>query len=698
MSTHSRTSSQAHSPPSGNTTHASPAPATPGPTGGISAMSAGPVVQRRRRRSTNYLPSINPITMMEEDNVDVQQSLGVVSGVQEDSAAEDSKRRTLPADDPQVDGDITSKRPRRSGLRQAKAASIPTAPATVTRKRASAAKTSTASPLAAPTPIASTPPTPPIPTASTSTVSAATVPASTASMMTAGATPRTTTKRKKRERAVASHPYILEPLAAIVECAESSTASQGLGSPSTSSVPHSSNEDRSNSRGRRRGSVQRRVNRADHAVRPATPSSARNVGEVQSEEAAVHALMHMQHDSFQRERSESYSPVQDARQPYQQQHQHQYQQEHQYQHHQNQDLAHNHMLYSSPPLHASISQNHSPDHFTDSYRSSGGQQIPQDLYMQAHGYESHHHYANEPFNCSNFENVHEQDAYAVYQESPTPDPREYPSHYQHSSPGDPQQYLYHTQSLAPTEMHFQHGHYPTRPLNIPPQVIDCTLRLHQAFYDWGFVEGFATVRDQTIHGHDQHDHQRQAEYQRRWEMYERGLQVGIALAQEQQQQQQLQDDATHYGPTYATSSQRLPSHYSTPAPISPHLTRADANPVILPALPAGGPLPRMPLGHASLPAPNSQSDLPESLDRDWCVLPKIVTFPPVSPPSSSAAGTESHGERAGRDMLAAEASSTVTSTPSMFDLSSAAASSASTCSPPSAPDTPRRNDHFNNRQ
>ncbi|KAF9278690.1 hypothetical protein BGZ68_008419 [Mortierella alpina] len=623
MSRHSGPSSHIHSPPSGNTTHAPPTltPTTlaagEGSSGNVRLEAGAPdelVTQRRRRRSTNYLPPINPITMMEEDAVDDGQGLGAASSVLEESLAEGSKRRTFSVDDLQVSGDTTSKRVRRSVLRQAKAASVAAAPATVARKRASTAKTSTASTLASSTSTASTSTastsiastsTASTSTASTSTASTSTASTSTASTSTAVVAPKATTKRKKRERPVASHPYVMVPLASIGEHAETSTAAQAYGSPSTSSVSHSGNYG------------------------------------------------------------------------------------------QNQDLAQNHMLHHTQPRRASNSQDRSPDHLATSYQYTDGQQTPHDLHLQVHGYESHHQYTTESFNCSNLGSIHNHDAYAHHQEYNAPEPRGYQSHHQLPRPGYPQHSVYHAQPLAAEEMQFQHGHYPTRPLSIPAQVIDRTLRLHQAFYDWGFVDGLASVFDQTIHNRDHLDHQRQTEYQKRWEMYERGLQVGIAIAQVQHQQPQ--NDPAHWDPVYASPTQRLPSRFSTPVTSSPPLrTRENVTAIILPALPAGGPLPRVPLGQTTLPILQSQSDLPESLDQDWFVLPKIMTFPPTSPPPSGTAGPGSRREQAGRTMLAAESSST--STPSMLDSSSAAASSASTCSPPSAPDTPRRRDHFSDHQ
>ncbi|KAF9982136.1 hypothetical protein BGZ75_006483 [Mortierella antarctica] len=691
--------------------------------------------------------------MMEVDNMREDQTLDAAGSGLEESVAEGSNRRSSPVNDLQVSGDVITKRVRRSGLRQPKAAPIVTAPATVPRngKRAktsasstlanstsipstptaststeatrapststastlapsaspasnsiassstastSTASTSTASTSTASTSIASTSTTS-ISMASTSTASTSIASTSTAPPSAAAVTPRAPTKRKKSERPAASHPYVVDPAVSIGERGKTSAAPQRLGSPSSASVPHSGNENRPNSRVRRQGHAQRRVNSAEHVVHPVSPDGARNSGEEQSEEDAVHALMHMQHDRYQRARAESYSPPQDAGQPYPHQYHHPYQHEHHYQYAQNQDMIQNHTPYYSPPHHASNRQDHEPDHFTNSYRYYGCQQTPQDHPLQAREYAYHHHDTGEAFSDSHFRSIHDHDMYATYQEPPAPETRGYQSHHQHPGSANPQHFVHHhVQSLAPTETHFQHGHYPTRPLSIPPQVIDCTLRLHQAFYDWGFAEGFTGVFHQTHHGYDQ----RQAEYQQRWGMYERGLQVGIAIAQEQQQQHQQQG---------GDPTQMQPAQYTTPALSSPQAQPTqedvtpmeDVAPMILPALPAGGPLPRVPLGQFTLPALQLQGNLPESLDRDWCVLPKISAFPPASPPPRDAAGTESHREQAGRAMLAAEPSSTSTSTPSMLDLSSAAASSASTASsPPSAPETPRRNDDFYNRQ
>ncbi|KAF9571773.1 hypothetical protein EC968_000219 [Mortierella alpina] len=713
MSTHSGSSSHISGPPSGNAAAAPPTLSTLATGGGTSnpvqleaAAPAEAALKRRRRRSTNYLPPINPITMMEEDNMDDEQRLGAT--VLEQSVSEDLQQRTLSVSDPQESSDATSKRVRRSGLRQPKAASIAPASATVTRKRASAAKPSTLSSLSSSTLIASTTTTTtapattltasssststliaPILTAPTLTASTSTASTSTASTSTAATTPKATTKRKKRERPVASHPYILDPLVSISERVETNSDPQRFGSPSSPRVPHSGSKSRRSSFARQQGLAQRRANRAEHAVHLANPDNASNAGEVQSEEAAVHALMHMQHDRYQRAGTESYSPLQDARQPYSHQHQHQneqqYQHEHQYQDGQMQ--VQHHTLHCSQPHRTICRQECSSDNLTHPYRHSDGRQPPQDSHWEAHGNASRHHYTSEAFNGSVFRTIHDQDMYAAHQEPSTPEMRGYQTHQQHPGPVNFQYSGHHTQSSTPMEMHLQHGHYPTRTLNIPPQVIDRTLRLHQAFYDWGFSEGFASVLDQTIHDDDQQGDQRQAEYQRRWEMYERGLQVGIALAKEQQQQQQ-QDDPAHWDPTYPSPTQGQPLQYITPAPLSPQPIRKDAAPVILPALPAGGPLPRVPLGQVTLPTLQMQSVLPESLDQDWFVLPKIIAYPPTTPPLGDAAGTEMQGGRAGRAMLAAAPSST--STPSMLESSSKAASSASTCSPPSAPDTPRR--------
>ncbi|KAF9953999.1 hypothetical protein BGZ70_010694, partial [Mortierella alpina] len=478
----------------------------------------------------------------------------------------------------------------------------------------------------------------------------------TPSSSTAAVTPRAPTKRRKRERPAASHPYTLVPMVPTGERAETSSASQGLDSPPSPSVPHSGTENR---RARPRGSVHRRLNHAERAVHPVSPSSTLNASEVQSEEAAVHALMYMQHE---REGTEPCSPLQHSQQlhVHQQQHQHQHQFQHQYEHHyehqyghphghhhhhehqhqhgQNHDLILNHTLSQTP--HANSWQDRSPDHLTNAHHYPDGQQTSQDLHLQAHGYAPRHHHTSDAFNGNNFTNAHDQDTCATYQEPPVPATRGFQSHHQHHGPPNPQHCAHHAQPPAPAEMHFQQGHYPTRPLIIPREVIDRTLHLHQAFYEWGFVEGFGSVFDQTLHDHHQHDHQRQVEYQKRWGMYERGLQVGIALAQEQQQQPQ--DDPAHWDPSYSpppspsSPSQWQPSQFTTPAPLSPPRAQQDAAPIILPALPATGPLPRVPLGQVTLPALQLQSTLPESLDQDWCVLPKIMTFPPTgtSPPAS----------------------------------------------------------------
>ncbi|CAO3564333.1 unnamed protein product [Mortierella alpina] len=719
MSTHSSPSSRMPSPPSGNPLHAPPTPTTP-VTGSSTSGHTRPrartptesEIRRRRRRSTNYLPPINPITMMEEDNLNEEQRLGVVACDVEEGVTEGSQQRTPPANDPEASGDVTSGPVRRSGLRRRlKPAPFAPAPTTVARKRASAAKTSSPSVLTSstsipPTPTASTSSaptlTPNTPTASTSTASTLIATNSTASSSTASpstpststppsstaaVTPTASTKRRKRERQAASHPYASDSLVSTGERAETSTVSQRVGSAPSRSISHSDNETRPNSRVRPRGSAPRRINRAERTVHPVNPSSAPSAAEVPSEEAAVHALMHMQHDRYQREGAEPCFPPQHAQQPHvhqhqhQHQHQHRHQSQHQYEHqhqhqhelhyehqhqhqpqHQNEhhyehqlehphehhyhhELQHqygeNHDLIQhhtfSQPLRASSRQDHSPDHLANTHRYNDGQHTPQNLHLQAHGYMPHHHHTSDAFIGNTFTNAHDQDACATYHERPIPESRGFQSHHQHHGPPNPQHCAHHIQPLAPAEMHFQHGHYPTHPLIIPPEVIDRTLRLHQAFYDWGFVEGFGSVLDQRVHDHDQQHHQRQVEYQKRWAMYERGLQVGIALAQEQQQQ--LQDDPMHWDPTYSPPPSpppppqwQQPSQYTAAAPLSPQPALLDVPPIILPPLPAKDPLPRVPLGQVTLPALQAQSNLPESLDQDWCTLPKITTFPPTTPP------------------------------------------------------------------